>query len=195
MWTLAIAAASATSAGRTSITERGPVIESKSSARPMDAPDTSPAGNRARRALPLIAVAIAATVVAGLVYLRPVLPTAPPPAAQQTPALSILEQRYQADYDFVTPRLGWALIDDIVGARYWVFGTTDGARTWKLERSDVQKVEADFTIRFFDARNGYLSLAGGQTLRTTDGGLHWNEITLPSSAVAQVWFVDRLHGW
>ena len=134
-------------------------------------------------------------MIAGLVYLRPQLPTLPAPKAQQSSAPSILEQRYQADYDFVSPAVGWALIDDVVGTRYWVFGTTDGARTWTLERSDVYTVDAYFHIRFFDARNGYLSLAGGQTLRTTDGGRHWNEVTLPSSAVAEVWFVDRSHGW
>jgi len=157
--------------------------------------DAPPPSNRSRRALPLIAAAVTAIVVAGLLYLRPGLPTAPVRSPQPSPQPSILDQRYQADYDFVTPSLGWALVYDLISGRYWVSNTTDGARHWDLQKSDLLAVQADFRIRFFDAHDGYFSLVGGGTFRTSDGGRHWSAVSRPSSGLAEVWFVDPSHGW
>jgi len=157
--------------------------------------DTPPLSNRSRRALPLIAAALTAIVVAGLLYLRPSLPSAPLPSAHASPEPRVLEQRYQADYDFVTPSLGWALVYDLISGRYWVSNTTDGARHWDLQKSDLQPINASFRVRFFNAHDGFYSLAGGGTFRTSDGGRHWNQVTLPSTTIGAVWFVDLAHGW
>src|SRR5690348_3198063 len=171
---------------------RRPTIDSQSSAKQLDAP---PPSNRSRRALPLIAAALTAIVVAGLLYLRSSVPPASVPAAHPSPEPPILEQRYQADYDFVTPSLGWALVYDLISGRYWVFNTTDGARHWDLQRSDLLALQADFRIRFFNAHEGYFSLVGGGTFRTSDGGRHWNAVSRPSTGLAEVWFLDPAHGW
>ena len=158
----------------------------------MDAP---PPSNRSRRALPLIAAALTAIVVAGLLYLRPSLPTAPVRSPQPSPQPSILEQRYQAKYNFVTPLLGWALVYDLISGRDWVYNTTDGARHWDLQKSDPQAVNGDFRIRFFNSHEGFFSLVGGGTFRTSDGGRHWSAVSRPTSDLAEVWFLDSTHGW
>ena len=155
----------------------------------------APAANRSRRAVPLIAAALTAIVVAGLLYLRPSVPPASVLSAHPSPEPRVLEQRYQPDYDFVTPSLGWALVYDLISGRYWVFNTTDGAHHWDLQKTDLQPINASFRIRFFNAHDGYYTLAGGGTFRTTDGGRQWNEVTLPAATIAVVWFVDPSHGW
>jgi len=157
--------------------------------------DAPPPSNRSRRALPLIAAALTAIVVVGLLYLRSSVPPVSVPAAHPSPEPPILEQRYQADYDFVTPSLGWALVYDLISGRYWVFNTTDGARHWDLQRSDLPALQADFRIRFFNAHDGYFSLVGGGTFRTSDGGRRWSAVSRPSSGLAEVWFLDPAHGW
>lgn len=134
-------------------------------------------------------------MVAGLLYLRPSAPPAPFVSTHPSPEPRVLEQRYQADYDFDTPSLGWALVYDLISGRYWVFNTTDGARHWDQQRSDQYTLNASFRIRFFNAHDGFYSLAGGGTFRTSDGGRVWNQVTLPSTTIGVVWFVDPSHGW
>ena len=156
--------------------------------------DTLPAGNRARRALPLIAAALAAIVIAGLVYLRPTVPAAAVRPAQ-SPQPAILDQRYDAEYSFVTPSLGWALVFDAIGFDASVFNTTDGARHWSLQKFGMPAAEGLLRIRFFDRTTGFVTLGNAGTYRTTDGGRDWSLVTRPSGAAADLWFVDPSHGW
>src|SRR5438105_2313553 len=173
-------------------------MDSQSIAKTVDTPEPPAApSNRARRAVPLIAAALAVTVVAGLLYLRPSMPSPASPSTRPSPGPSILEPRYRVEYDFVTRSLGWALVVDQVTqpSRYWVFNTTDGARRWTLQKSDSTMVYGTFRISFFNPYEGYYSLVGNAAFRTSDGGTRWTEVKLPSKALGMAWFVDPTHGW
>src|SRR3981189_1922781 len=96
----------------------------------MDRPDGL--SRRARRAMPLIAAALTAIVVASVLYLHP---SVPPPPGKQAPKVTKplrLSNQYSATYDFVTPSLGWALV---LGrgpepVRFSVYRTSDAANHW-----------------------------------------------------------------
>jgi len=100
----------------------------------MDAPESlSP---RARRALPLIAAALAAIVVVSLVYLHPAFPKTRSVLVAPTPVgPPLLPQRYLVSYDFLTATAGWALVEEASSAapRFWVFKTTEAARHWQRQ--------------------------------------------------------------
>jgi photosystem II stability/assembly factor-like uncharacterized protein len=85
---------------------------------------------------------------------------------------------------FVDADRGWA-----VGDRGVIWHTSDGGRTWKLQRSGVAcRLEA---VQFLDAENGiaiggwtqaYTHQTHGVALRTRDGGRTWQntpDLTLP----------------
>jgi photosystem II stability/assembly factor-like uncharacterized protein len=165
----------------------------------MEAPESlSP---RARRAMPLIAGALATIVVVGLVYLHPSFPTthsvlrvAPSP----TPPL--IPQRYLVSYDFLTATAGWALVEEASSAapRFWVFKTTDAARHWQRQfaGSAMSTNAGPLKVQFFDRINGLIALGGtGAVYRTGDGGAHWTELAMPTFSYSNVIFSDRLHGW
>src|SRR6202165_6330718 len=89
---------------------------------------------RARRAVPLSAVAILVTALASVAYLRPSLlqlPVSAPPAKAAGPA--VLSNEYVAAYTFLTPSLGWAPVAQTTSAtpRFSVFKTTHSARHWR----------------------------------------------------------------
>lgn len=166
----------------------------------MDTPESvSP---RARRAMPLIAGALATIVVVGFVYLRPATPTShsvlrAAPSAFQPPVLS---ERYLAAYDFLTPTAGWALVEEGTTAapRFWVFKTTDAAGHWlrQFAGSALSTNAGPLKIQFFDRNNGLIALGGtGAVYRTTDGGAHWTALTMPTFSYSHLFFSDRLHGW
>jgi photosystem II stability/assembly factor-like uncharacterized protein len=165
----------------------------------MDAPEAlSP---RARRALPLMAGALAAIVVVGLVYLHPAFPAARPLlGAPATPAPPLLSQQYLVAYDFLTPTAGWAVVEEGESAapRFWVFKTTDTARHWlrQFASSASSSNAGPLKIQFFDRNNGLMALGGtGAVYRTTDGGAHWTALTVPTFSYSHLFFSDRLHGW
>src|ERR1700675_1630592 len=114
--TRAIAAASSSTAGLTTFVHNLSVSDD------FDAPESlSP---RARRAMPLIAGALAPIVVVGIVYLPPSSPTSHSvlrAAPSPTPP-PLVSQQYQVAYDFLTSTAGWALVADQASAvpKFWV---------------------------------------------------------------------------
>ncbi len=165
----------------------------------MDAPGIL--SSRARRAMPLIAAALATIVVAGLVYLHPSFPTPHSVLmAAPSPTPPLVPQRYLVSYDFLTATAGWALAEEASSAapRFWVFKTTDAARHWQREfaGSASSTNAGPLKIQFFDRNNGLIALGGtGAVYRTGDGGAHWMALTTPTLSYSSLYFSDRLHGW
>lgn len=166
----------------------------------MDLPEPS---RRARRALPLIAGALAAMVVAGLVYLHPGFPSMPkgPVALPSSgPSPSLVPNQYSTRYGFVSETAGWALV---VGpqsgpAHWYVYKTTDGAKHWTMQLNAYSAYPAITGIKFFDSTHGVIATGNpSQLYRTSDGGAHWDTVPLPLSRYQAnaITFTDPAHGW
>ncbi len=145
-----------------------------------------------RRRLSVIAAAVAAVILAGVVY---VWPTLPYPATDGTSpsAVPTMTGPFSASFDFLTPELGWALVVDYsaYNTRFWLFHTEDGAAHWY--RQYFGRAVGDRTyLHFFDARNGFAY--AGRSYRTVDGGAHWLILDLPKS-FAYVTFASPTNGW
>jgi len=157
----------------------------------MDQIDEPALSRRARRAVPLIAAALAVIVVASLIYLKA---TAPPPATTFSPVpyVSYLSLRYQVTYDFVSPSRGWALVvDQGFVPTFWVFGTTDGAIHWQRQLEGTPESGVS-SIHFLDSRHGFAY--AGVLYRTTDGGAYWEAISLPEGT-PNFTFASPTQGW
>ena len=160
----------------------------------MDAPEEL--GRRGRRALPLIAGALTAMVVAGLIYLHPAfpsLPKAPPP-----PSPSVISSDSGALYDFLSATTGWALVlgPPSGPARSFVYRTTDGAKHWNLQLTTYSATTGAAMIQFFDSKRGVIAMGNpGQLYRTSDAGTHWNSVPLPPYEANEIVFSDPSHGW
>jgi photosystem II stability/assembly factor-like uncharacterized protein len=156
---------------------------------------------RARRAMPLIAGALATIVVASLLYLHPrflELPRLPVPTS--SPGPSVVSPRYLNVYDFVTPSIGWAVLEDSATGTpsFWVFKTTDAAKHWQREYTGTagSTNAGPLTLQFFDPNNGLLALGGADSVyRTHDGGAHWMALAMPVLSFSSLFFSDPLHGW
>jgi hypothetical protein len=134
-------------------------------------------GARARRAIPLIAAAMAVAIVLGLVYLRP--PAKPSGAALTFPTPPSLDSQSWPAFDFVTPSLGWAAIVRPGTNTVLVYRTRDGAKSWqKLFAATVPEAQNP-TIQFFDQDHGLVF--AGRLYRTSDGGAQWDVISLPDA--------------
>lgn len=162
----------------------------------MDSDQADP-GRRARRALPLIGAALIAIVLAGLLYLRSSAPPAATPPAAGIPSTAILDPRYDATYDFVTPSIGWALVTESNhrSNQLAVFSTLDGAKHWSNEFTAPMPPGAA-TLRFFDAAHGLISILSDPSFAyvSADGGHTWKIVSLPRSVVT-LDFADPAHGW
>ena len=160
-------------------------------------------GDHARRAAIVMAVALAAILVAAVIYLRP--PASPVKrilvGGVQSPTPQWLPGQVMATYDFVSPKLGWSLVTEYqvtTQARFWVFSTTDAARSWRQQFSGTcGSFGAVPSLQFFDRKNGFFSdCAPMQVFRTVDGGAHWASISLPAySPSLLVTFGDPADGW
>src|SRR4029077_15138436 len=120
---------------------------------------------RARRAMPLIAGALTAMVVAGLVYLHPSFPTSHSVLRlAPSPTPPVLPQTYLVSYDFLTATAGCALVEEASSAasRFWVFKTIDTARHWQRQfaGSAMSTNAGPLKIQFFDRNNGLIALGG-----------------------------------
>ena len=113
---------------------------------------------------------------------------------------------------------GFTAVDALDAGRAWVTGasdrsparparpivgtTTDGGAHWKFVRLNEHGV-AD-AVSFVDAKHGWVvcdryidHAVSSIILRTTDGGLTWRlqHATRRETALRDITFVDRLHGW
>jgi photosystem II stability/assembly factor-like uncharacterized protein len=164
----------------------------------MDEPEVL--SRRARRALPLMAGALAAIVVAGLVYLHPSFPSPNrTPVASAVPSPPVIPGTYAATFDFVTPSNGWAFLNDNLNGPQHVslFRTTDGARHWQKQfTGSSSQFGIQTGVQFFDRSRGLLVFGFPTQLhRTDDAGNHWVRVTLPPYPVSTIAFSDPSHGW
>lgn len=74
---------------------------------------------------------------------------------------------------FADSKHGWA-----VGHAGAVLNTTDGGRTWHLQRFDAKSDRPLFAVHFFDRRNGVAVGLWSLVLVTQDGGITWRENAL-----------------
>jgi photosystem II stability/assembly factor-like uncharacterized protein len=146
---------------------------------------------RSRRALPLIAAAVTAVLVSGLLYLRA---TSPAPVGTTTPPrFPVISGPYSATYDFISPAVGWAVVLDYssFSTNFWIFKTTDGASHWQQQY--VGQAEGGRTfIHFFDEQHGFAY--AGISYRTVDGGVRWETLNIPGS-LPFVMFASPKLGW
>lgn len=79
--------------------------------------------------------------------------------------------------------------------------TFDGGKTWQTRRRTTRIGEWCWKISFPSRRTGYVSLestssSGGYCLKTTDGGLTWEERLVSRGLTAQgIGFLTARHGW
>jgi photosystem II stability/assembly factor-like uncharacterized protein len=105
--------------------------------------------------------------------------------------------RHLAAVDFVTPAIGWVVVErethDFV-----VLHTADAGQTWNRQLAGLDEVIGEY-LRFFDPAHGVLVLLGSQAAlyQTSDGGNTWDRqpLTRVGGYVLSVDFVDAKHGW
>jgi photosystem II stability/assembly factor-like uncharacterized protein len=155
-----------------------------------------PSSKRSRRAIPLIASALAAVVVVGLLYVRTVGPELIGSATSQP--IPTMSGPYSVTYDFISPSVGWALVLDYssFSSNFWIMKTADGAGHW--ERMYQGQAEGGNTyIHFFDPLHG-LAYAGSRLYSTADGGRTWQFVFTPTGerfAGPLVTFASPARGW
>jgi|GEM_PF-1923349 len=164
--------------------------------------------SRKLRAVVLIAVSLGIAGVVGTIYGAPHLKPSAQLLAVPTPTPVETAQGQTATYDFLSPSLGWAVIQ-AQGANYvWIFRTTDAAKTWtQTAVIRIETVAEVQTFHFFDRANGYLVVGAFvaatavvvqpdfHLYRTGDGGASWKEAQSPDAQVASYTLTDPLHGW
>jgi photosystem II stability/assembly factor-like uncharacterized protein len=154
---------------------------------------------RSRRAVPLVAAALTVAVVAGLLWLRPQIDSGSGQLtfAVPSPTAPTLAAQFQAEYFFVAPGVGWALVEGLGRgpSRYWVFETSDGAQHWTEQFSGSIVSVGYLQLAFFDAHHGYFCVGADGAYRTSDGGRHWTRLALPARGAMAITFSDAGHGW
>jgi photosystem II stability/assembly factor-like uncharacterized protein len=151
---------------------------------------------RARRAVPLIGAALAAVLVAGLLYLRAAAPSAGGTVSPTPSPVPMLMGPYGATYDFLTPKQGWALVIDYLSfpeTNFWLFRTGDPARQWEELYAAPTTAYRGGYIQFYDAQHGF-AYVGTTLLRSVDGGSHWRKVVLPGLLTDAV-FSSPTIGW
>jgi photosystem II stability/assembly factor-like uncharacterized protein len=149
--------------------------------------------SRSRRALTLIALSVVTITAAGIAYLHPsVAPRSALPAVDQASSSAQL-----VAVDFVTPQIGWAVLD-LPPRNFAVLHTTDAGATWTRQLAGVAGALGEY-VRFFDPAHGVIVPLGPQSAlyQTTDGGGTWRRHPV-TKGDRQVWsadFVDPEHGW
>jgi photosystem II stability/assembly factor-like uncharacterized protein len=153
--------------------------------------------NRQRRAVGLITIALMALAVFSAAYLWKVGPSSTGSLKVGTvssPDVMSIEPSFAVTYDFVSPSIGWALL---VGPQpqFWVYRTTDGAKHWQKQFSDIS-LPGPMGMRFFDSNHGlvWVLLQLPAAYATDDGGAHWHAVQVPDGSL-NLTFADPLHGW
>jgi photosystem II stability/assembly factor-like uncharacterized protein len=141
---------------------------------------------RATRGLALIAVSLVGLVAVIAFHARPTLGRAASLRVAAAPQPDLA-----STMDWISAREGWISVLDRRAGTSTLFHTTDAGRHWTRQRV-ARGVE---TPELFDSRHGIL-ISGAATLRTSDGGGHWQVVTLPRGAHGQQpAFADPRHGW
>ena len=113
------------------------------------------------------------------------------------------------DLFFIDENTGWAvgssgnaLSDTITGM---VFKTSDGGYNWYClyEQRTPQARQAFSSVQFIDADHGWMAgreynncaSPDGELLRTTDGGLNWNEVNNSMNSIVNIQFLNLMDGW
>jgi photosystem II stability/assembly factor-like uncharacterized protein len=158
--------------------------------------------SRGRRAVGVVALSLVVIAAAGVAYLHSTSPaqsrTAPQPVNPQ--AVQGLANAFA--YDFVTPSVGWAVAGTMsptkLSGPFWVFRTGDGARHWQKQVAGQTTFVFDTidTLQMLDKSNGFV--VAGEPLklyRTTDGGIRWTTLELPTQDVVLPIFPSPREGW
>src|SRR3984893_1548288 len=152
---------------------------------------------RVWRAIALIALAVTATMVASVAYLRPSPPGTPNTGTAATKPVFVTEQEFS--YDFVNPSVGWAV--EARAGLFRVYGTTDGAKHWhqQLELRSSFAGRFPISVQVVDTHHAFLAVGDPfeQLNRTADGGTTWNSLPLPrvSASVLGAPFINSNFGW
>jgi photosystem II stability/assembly factor-like uncharacterized protein len=149
---------------------------------------------RIPRALTLIALSIVAISVVGIAYVRPAVSL---DSNTQAPADKRPMSYQLASVDFVTPAIGWVVMER-VAQDFALLRTADAGATWTRQVAGPAGEIGEYA-RFFDAAHGILVLLGPQAAiyQTTNGGGTWSRHALLQGG-GYVWsadFVDPAHGW
>jgi photosystem II stability/assembly factor-like uncharacterized protein len=151
---------------------------------------------RGRRALFLMALALAGLTATGLLYMWPMLTAHSGNVSLALPGKGSLNSVRFFDQD-----QGWAVLAGPLrtSTPSSILRTTDGGRHWKL--ADVPGAASYSLTRFFDPRHAMVSVNTplGQILYSTDdGGLNWKSFDLPgrhNDGFASFVFLDPQRGW
>ena len=150
--------------------------------------------SRVPRAVTIIVVSIFTIAVAGIAYMNP---GAWFDLNRSTPTEKLPISYQLAAVDFVTPRVGWVVME-LPPHDFAVLRTADAGETWTRQIAGLAGQIGEY-VRFFDPSRGVLVLLGPQAAiyQTGDGGGTWSrhELTVGGGHVWSADFVDASHGW
>ncbi len=91
---------------------------------------------------------------------------------------------------FIDANTGW-----IAGLDTIVYKTTDGGQSWIGLPNNYRLIYPDIT--FTDAQTGYLyaRAATSTLLKTTNGGVNWQTVSIPIQSIYAVRFINSQTGW
>jgi hypothetical protein len=103
---------------------------------------------------------------------------------------------------FVTSDIGWLIANEYENDHLGLYHTSDGGNLWvRSDWADSASEIGAASLFFLDSQTGWLSVilrtsqnfSLGRLYGTTDGGLSWNEYTLPVGG--EVYFTDAKKGF
>jgi photosystem II stability/assembly factor-like uncharacterized protein len=150
----------------------------------------------------VIALSLVVIAAAGVAYLHSTSPSQTRTAPQPTNLQAVQGLANAFAYDFVTPSVGWAVAGTTspsnVSGPFWVFRTGDGAKHWQKQVAGQTTFvfETIDTFQMLDKSNGFF--VAGEPLklyRTTDGGIQWATLELPTQDAELITFTSLREGW
>jgi photosystem II stability/assembly factor-like uncharacterized protein len=150
--------------------------------------------SRVPRAVTVIVVSIFTIAVASIAYMHP---GAWFDWHRSAPTDKLSMQYQLAAVDFVTPSVGWVVME-LPPYNFAVLRTADAGDTWTQQLAGLAGQIGEY-VRFFDPAQGIIVLLGPQAsiYQTRDGGSTWSKQQLTAGG-GYVWsadFVDASHGW
>ncbi|HVC75625.1 MAG TPA: hypothetical protein VND96_03810 [Candidatus Micrarchaeaceae archaeon] len=162
---------------------------------PDDEPQSHSSTSRLRRAVTLGALSVLVLALAGLSYLHPGWTIGP--AGAQANTSSVAGSRQLTAVDFVTPSIGWVVVDG-QSQDFAVLHTSDAGQTWVRQLTAAGETTSEY-LHFFDASSGVVAVLGTQAAiyRTRNGGRTWarQPMTANGAKVLSADFIDADHGW